>query len=111
LVTISKIKNVVVLNLIDTILHSESDYIRNQLEEFINKKSKQVVVNLLKTNHICSSALGQIVFMKSKFDSIGGDIVLVLTDEDLLELFEITMLDQLFRIYSNLDDAVNSYTS
>lgn len=60
----------------------------------------------METQHICSSALGQIVFMKNKFVSVGGNIVLVVRDEDLLELLEITMLDQIFEVYSHTNEAM-----
>jgi anti-anti-sigma regulatory factor len=48
--------------------------------------------------------------MKNKFNSHGGDIKMVVTDEDLLELLEITMLDQVFQLYDNVNACAKSFS-
>ncbi len=48
--------------------------------------------------------------MKNKFNTIGGDIKIIVTDEDLLELLEITMLDQVFQIYEDFNSCKLSFT-
>ncbi len=102
--------NLDILNLKGSILQGDSDTIRKYLESYLSETKKYIIINLLETNHICSSALGQLVYMKNKFNTIGGDIKIIVTDEDLLELLEITMLDQVFQLYEDLNSCKLSFT-
>lgn len=101
--------DVTILNLKGSILQNDSQSLREFLEKNLLEKKYNVVVNLLDTIHICSSALGQIVYMKPKFISNGGDIKMTVDDEDLLELLEITMLDQVFNLFSDLPACIHSF--
>jgi len=56
-------------------------------------------------------ALGILVSYKKKFTENSGNIKIVITDEDLLELFEITMLDKIFEIFQDLKSAEDAYKS
>lgn len=102
-------ENINILNLKGSILQGDCDTIRRHLESYLSETKKFIVVNLLETNHICSSALGQLVYMKNKFNTIGGDIKIIVNDEDLLELLEITMLDQVFQIYEDFNTCKLSF--
>ncbi len=110
MVVTESFEDITILNLKGSILQSESDMIRLCLENFLSSSNTNIAINMLETNHICSSALGQIVFMKNKFNSHGGDIKMVVTDEDLLELLEITMLDQVFQLYDNVNACAKSFS-
>ena len=105
----STYEDIHILNLHGSILQSESEVIRKYLENYLSSQNYKIVVNLLETNHICSSALGHIVYMKNKFNKVGGDIRVVVNDEDLLELFEITTLDQVFMLFDNFITCANSF--
>ena len=102
-------ENINILNLKGSILQGDCDTIRKYLEAYLSDTKKFIIDNLLETNHICSSALGQLVYMKNKFNIIGGDIKIIVTDEDLLELLEITMLDQVFQIYEDFNSCRLSF--
>jgi anti-sigma B factor antagonist len=110
MVITEKYEHLTILNLKGSILQSESDVIRRSLESFLSNANPFIAINLLETNHICSSALGQIVYMKNKFISLGGDIKMVVTDEDLLELLEITMLDQVFQLHETIAACAKSFS-
>jgi anti-sigma B factor antagonist len=69
-------------------------------------KSSLIVLDFTRVHHICSSALGVLVSLKRKIRNKNGELKLVLDDEDLLQVFEITMLDKVFDIYPTVEEAV-----
>lgn len=92
-----------------SVLQSDSQRIERYFFEIFSSENKNVIIDLSEANHISSSVLGQIVFMKNKLKHKSGDLKLVATDEDLLELFELTMLNKVFQIYSDLETAIESF--
>jgi len=96
-------ENINILNLRGSILQGDCNIIRKYLEAYLLETEKFIIVNPLETNHICSAALGQFVYMKNKYNIIAVDIKINVTDEDLLELLEIIMLDQVFQIYEDFN--------
>ncbi|MCB1180361.1 MAG: STAS domain-containing protein [Leptospiraceae bacterium] len=92
-----------------TILQSDSDELRKLFEDLYNKKTNTIIMNLLDTDHICSSALGHMVFMRNRVQENFGDVKLVVQDEDLLELMDITMLNLVFEIYSSIGSALEAF--
>jgi anti-anti-sigma factor len=99
----------IIIQLEGSILQIESDQLRRLLENHYDNKDKNIIIDMLGTNHICSSALGHLVFAKNKLRSFYGDIKFVAADEDLLELLDLTMLNQVFEIYSDLETAKASF--
>ncbi|WCL50420.1 STAS domain-containing protein [Leptospira sp. GIMC2001] len=91
------------------ILRRDSEKIEADLVQSEELDGRKVILELTKVHHICSSALGVLVAFKRKLKSQNGDVKLVINDEDILQVFEITMLDKVFEIYSNLDSAIESF--
>ena len=56
---------------------------------------------MINVKHICSSALGALVAIKRKIKDNEGDIKLVIVNENLLRLFQTTMLDKVFEIFDS----------
>ncbi|MCB1193306.1 MAG: STAS domain-containing protein [Leptospiraceae bacterium] len=102
-------ENIQILKLTGSVLQSEAEKFETFFKNSIEKKNTNIVVDLTEANHICSSILGQLVFYKNSVKSTSGDIKLVIVDEDLLELFEITLLNKVFHIYNNLEYAIRTY--
>ncbi len=97
------------IKLFGSVLQSDSGRIERYFTEIFSSENKNVIIDLSEANHISSSVLGQIVYMKNKLKPKNGDLRLVVFDEDLLELFELTMLNKVFQIFSSLDEAIDSY--
>lgn len=94
-----------------SILQSDSGRLDRYFSQIFSSESRKVVIDLTDANHISSSVLGQIVFLKNKLKALSGDIRLVITDDDLLELFDLTMLNKVFEIFPDIDAAFRSYQS
>ncbi len=104
-------KNFTTLKLTGSILESNIKDLNVKFEKMLAHSQKNVVVDFTEVNHICSMALGILVSYKKKFTENSGNIKIVITDEDLLELFEITMLDKIFEIFQDLKSAEDAYKS
>ena len=98
-----------VFKLEGSILQDESEKLDLYFSELIESQENRIIVDMTDANHICSMVLGQMVFYKKKLNSNHGDIKLVIIDEDLLELFDITLLNRVFEIFSNVDEAVKAF--
>ena len=92
-----------------SVLQSESVRIDRYFSEILASDSKNVIVDLTEANHISSAVLGQLVFIRKKLQKESGDIKLIITDEDLQELFDLTVLNKVFEIFQSTDRAIESY--
>jgi len=63
----------------------------------------------MNVKHICSSALGVLVAIKRKMKDKEGDIKMVVIDENLLKLFQTTMLDRVFEIFESQRECLNAF--
>ncbi len=102
-------KDIHILSLIGSILHKDSELLKEYFNGLFEARVQKIIIDLLKTHHICSSALGHMVYMENRLRNYGGEIKLVVVDEDLNELLEITLLNQVFLIYKTLNEAIESF--
>jgi anti-anti-sigma factor len=86
-----------------------TDHLEKNLQDYLDTKKFKLVVDMTNVLHICSSALGVLVATKRKFQKYEGDIKLILVNENLKQLFEITMLNKVFEIYEDMKMALNSF--
>ncbi|MCE9502095.1 MAG: STAS domain-containing protein [Leptospira sp.] len=97
------------LKLQGSILQADAELLEGLLTKIDPTDPYRVIIDFTDATHICSAVLGILVSFKRKFKQNGGDVKLVISDEDLLELFEITMLDKVFEIYSDALAAGRSF--
>jgi anti-anti-sigma factor len=64
---------------------------------------------MLNVKHICSSALGALVAVKRKLKDEDGDMKLILVNENLMRLFQTTMLDKVFEIYDSRRECLSTF--
>ncbi len=86
-----------------------TDTLERYLQEYLDTKRFKLIVDMTAVLHICSSALGVLVATKKKFQKYDGDIKLILINENLKQLFEITMLNKVFEIFEDQKMAINSF--
>lgn len=91
------------------ILKVDSDEIEKELSKLTQSSVKKIILDLSKVHHICSTALGIFVATKRKLKPMDGDIKIIVVDEDLIQLFEITMLDKVFEIFPDLASALEGF--
>lgn len=93
------IGNVEVISFEGRIDQDGSEELESILQECLDGGKTNICIDLMNVKHICSSALGVLVAIKRKIKENEGDIKLVIINDNLLKLFETTMLDKVFEIF------------
>ncbi len=88
---------------------TESEELESMLNECIEDGKRDICIDLIDVKHICSSALGVLVAIKRKIKDQDGEIKLVIANENLLKLFETTMLDKVFEIFESRRECVSTF--
>jgi anti-sigma B factor antagonist len=69
----------------------------------------RLVINFGSIQQVSSAALGKLVKLMHRADSVRGKLALCGLHADLRQVFKITKLDQVFAIFENENDALKSY--
>lgn len=80
--------------------------LRERLIALVNDQRVHLVVDLSDVDFIDSTGLGVLIGALKRVRSRDGDLHLVCSEPRTLRVFEITGLDQVFRIHDTLDAAV-----
>jgi len=88
---------------------SESEELESVLTECLEDGKTDICIDLIDVKHICSSALGVLVAIKRKIKDQEGEIKLVIANDNLLKLFETTMLDKVFEIFESRRECVATF--
>ena len=86
-----------------------SEELEGVLQECLENGKNNICIDLMDVKHICSSALGVLVAIKRKIKDNEGDIKLVIVNENLLRLFETTMLDKVFEIFESRRECLSTF--
>src|SRR6266852_7410793 len=78
------------------------------LNMMIEKKPKQLIVNLARVTYIDSSGLAALIEGMQNAEEYGGKFALAGLQEPVRTIFEIARLDQVFRIFPNVNAALAS---
>jgi anti-sigma B factor antagonist len=83
-----------------------SPHIAASLAAMIDEKPQQLVVDLTKVSYIDSSGLAVLIEGMQNVESYGGKFALAGLQENVRPIFEIARLDQVFRIFPDVDSAL-----
>jgi anti-anti-sigma factor len=70
---------------------------------------RRVVLSFLGVEHLTSQALGKLIQARQRLAAAGGELRLADIDPRIYEVFTITRLDKLFRIFEREQDALASF--
>jgi len=70
---------------------------------------RRVVFSFLGVKHLTSLVLGKLIQVHKRLAESGGEIRLADIDPQIYEVFAITHLDRLFKIYEREDEALASF--
>lgn len=91
-----------------------SIYVANEFKDSLNKiidvGEKKIVVDFSKCDFVDSTFLGVLVVGLKRLTPIGGGLRLVISHPNVKSSLELTRMDKIFRIYSDLESAINSYS-
>ena len=76
------------------------------LAQIIQKKPKKVVVDLSRVNYIDSSGLAVLIEGMQNVEEYRGKFALTGLQENVRSIFEIARLDQVFRIFPDIEAAL-----
>jgi anti-sigma B factor antagonist len=80
--------------------------LKEALSTAIDGGARRVLVDLSETTFIDSTTLGVLMGGVRRLRAVGGEIAIVCRDQNIRKIFEITLLDRIFRIFDRLDDGV-----
>src|SRR4051812_31792666 len=92
--------NVCVLGLAGDFIGAESELVRKQVEDLIDKKQiVDYVIDLEKTSFIDSEGLETLLWMKRKVEELFGQLKLAALDEHCRKILELTRLEHRFECH------------
>lgn len=86
-----------------------SEELETVLQDCLDNKRFNICIDMIDVKHICSSALGVLVAIKRKIKDNEGDIKLVIANDNLIRLFETTMLDKVFEIFESQRECLTTF--
>jgi len=86
-----------------------SEELESVLQECLHNKKTNICIDMINVKHICSSALGVLVAIKRKIKDNQGEIKLVVVNDNLLKLFETTMLNKVFEIFESQRECIATF--
>lgn len=93
--------NMEIIQLEGRVDQETSEELETVLEDCLKNNVRNICIDMIGVKHICSSALGVLVAIKRKIKDKDGDIKLVISNDNLMKLFQTTMLDKVFDIYES----------
>jgi anti-sigma B factor antagonist len=85
--------------------------LREKVSALVSKGTTRIIVDLGGLTHINSCGLGALVCLLTTARKNNGDVVLVGMKKEVRDLFNITWLEKIFRIYPTLEGAIAGYSS
>jgi anti-sigma B factor antagonist len=76
------------------------------LQTMIDKKPRQLVIDLTRVTYLDSSALAVLIEAMQNVDAYGGKFAVVGLHDDVRTIFEIANLNQVFQIFPDVDAAL-----
>lgn len=89
---------------------NEADQLKAKLVDAIDDGYKKIIIDLSECDFVDSSFLGVLVNSLKKVVKLNGDLKLVGFRPAVRSMFELTRLFRVFESFSNLQEAVKSYT-
>ena len=97
------VDGVTVVSFVDTKIVTDENIqeVGDQLYALVEDEGhKQLLLNFGNVQYLSSAALGKLINLKKKVGAVKGKLKLCCIHPDLLEVFRITRLDQVFEIHS-----------
>jgi anti-sigma B factor antagonist len=85
--------------------HSGPEFERRVLEA-LGRGASELLIDLSEVSFIDSTTIGILMRTRKRLAPLGGRVLVVTSDRNILRLFEITALDRMFEIYSRRTDAL-----
>lgn len=106
---LEKINNVSVVTIQDERIDAHnSDELKAYLLQMIEQGEKHIVIQLKHVRFIDSSGLGALLFGNKHIIAKAGKLALTNIQQQVLSMFELTRLNRVFEIYTDLNEVFNN---
>lgn len=102
-------EGVTVFDLKGRLTVGEASNLREKVTEAVKEGSRQVILNLDEVEYIDSTGLGAMVIGFTSLQKAGGALKLLNLTRRSIELIVLTKLHTIFEVFSDEQDAVNSF--
>ena len=109
--SINHVDNVCYLTLVGEIDSLSAGLIKDKIQSQIESKVFNIVVDLTQVKFMDSAGLGVLVSGLKLCTKNGGNLVLVGLTENVRELFHITRLDTVFKMFPNRHSASEAFNT
>lgn len=108
---IEKINNVIVVkfNNIDRFNALITEPVKEELKSLFNKPDTKLILNLEGVKFIDSSGFGVFLSILKTANNNHGQFKITNVTGEVMELFKLLQLNNVFELYDNLDDCVKSF--
>ena len=107
--SINHVDNVCYITLVGEIDSLSAGLIKDKIQNQIESKVFNIIIDLTQVKFMDSAGLGVLVSGLKLCTKNGGDLVLVGLTENVRELFHITRLDTVFKMFPNRHTASESF--
>jgi len=104
-----KKEDITILKVKGNIQHTDTPNFEKELESLLEENVIKIIIDLTNVKLVSSSALGTLIAMQRRIKRKGGDIRLVITENEVLRVMQITLLNRVFQIFGTLADAIESF--
>ncbi|GIX42317.1 MAG: hypothetical protein KatS3mg129_2050 [Leptospiraceae bacterium] len=108
-ITREKKDDVIILKVKGNIQHTDTPNFEKELEKLLEENAIKIIIDLSNVKHVCSSALGSLIAIERRIKRKGGDIRLVITENEVLRVMQITLLNRVFQIFDTIQEAIESF--
>jgi len=88
---------------------SNSELFKKAVKDDIEAGEKKIVVSFENVEYLDSSFLGALVAILKALLPENGKLVLINMNDDILNLFQLTRLDKIFILKTDLEDALKEF--
>ena len=110
--TLEEVGDVTVVSFVDKKILDEQNIqiIGEQLFDLVdNQGKKKILLNFSNVEFLSSAALGKLITLNKKAQTSGGKLVMCNIVKEIYEVFAITKLDKLFKIYKDEQAALQAF--
>jgi anti-sigma B factor antagonist len=109
LLEVQVLDNVAVVNFMASRILDDQiiQQVGDQLNSLVDQDGHQrILLNFSKVEYLSSAALGKLVVLRKKVESVKGKLALCDIDENIFEAFKITGFDRIFKIFPDEQEAL-----
>ncbi|MBL8022276.1 MAG: STAS domain-containing protein [Leptospirales bacterium] len=89
----------------------DAEVFQQELNDMSGGKRAAVLIDLAGVNYICSTALGILISQHRKLRRAEGELKLVVDDGYVRNILHMTMLDRVFPLFKNREDALKTFVA